>query len=48
MKRLLEELEESDLPYIVDLVDYNKCDDYFKQIIDKNYICVQASSKGLV
>jgi len=43
--RLEEELEESDLPYKVDLVDYNKCDDSFKRIIDKSYIPIHSPSK---
>lgn len=38
---LEEELEESDLPYKVDLLDYNKCDEDFKRIIGKNYVCLQ-------
>lgn len=43
--RLEEELEESDLPYKVDLIAYNQCDNNFKKIIDCNYVCIQTSSK---
>lgn len=43
--KLSEEFEESDLPYLVDLVDYNKCDDDFKKIIGHNYVCLQPSTK---
>lgn len=32
---LQEAFEESDLPFTVDLVEYDRCDDYFKQIIDQ-------------
>ena len=39
--RIEEELEESDLPYKVDLVNYNQCDDNFKKIIGNNYVCIQ-------
>lgn len=44
--KLEEEFEESDLPYKVDLVNYNKCDDNFKRIIGDKYICLQSSSKS--
>jgi predicted nucleotidyltransferase len=30
------ELEESNLPFSVDIVDYNQCDNSFKQLIDKD------------
>ena len=40
-----EEFEESDLPYKVDLVNYNTCDKEFKDRITKNYTCLQGSSK---
>ena len=39
--KLEEELEESDLPYKVDLINYQACDDTFKKIIQSNYICIQ-------
>lgn len=32
------DLEESNLPFKVDLVDYNECSEDFKQIIDKDLI----------
>jgi predicted nucleotidyltransferase len=35
------EFEESDLPYKVDLINYNSCDDDFKKIMDSNYVIVQ-------
>lgn len=38
---IINDFEESDLPYEVDLLDYNKFDDDFKKIIGKNYICIQ-------
>lgn len=41
---LEEALEESDLPHKVDLVYYSACDEAFKQLIKKSYICIQASS----
>lgn len=37
--------EESDLPYKVDLVDFHKCDGTFQNIILRNAVCIQASSK---
>lgn len=43
--QLEEDLEESDLPYRVDLVSYNKCDEDFKKIIGNKYVCIQYSSK---
>ncbi len=38
---IINDFEESDLPYKVDLVDYNKCDSDFKEIIGDTYICIQ-------
>lgn len=38
--KLEEELEESDLPYKVDIVNYHQCDDDFKNIMDKSNICL--------
>jgi len=35
---LKEAFEESDLPFFVDLVDYNKLDESFKKIIDSQAI----------
>lgn len=40
---LEEALEESNIPYKVDLVEYNKCADEFKKIIGDNYICITPS-----
>ena len=36
---------ESDLPFIVDIVDYNSCEDYFKKIIDKNNLKIYSLKK---
>lgn len=38
-----EDFERSNLPYKVDLVDWNKCDETFRKIISNDMICVQAS-----
>ena len=40
-----EEFEDSDLPYKVDLVNYNTCDRDFKERINKSYIQLQESRK---
>lgn len=32
------DLEESNLPFKVDLVDYNECSEDFKQLIDKDLV----------
>lgn len=43
---LLEEaLEASDLPYKVDLVNYQSCDEAFKKLIGSRYVCIQNSSR---
>jgi ribosomal protein S18 acetylase RimI-like enzyme/predicted nucleotidyltransferase len=42
---LEEDFEESDLPYKVDIIDFNKCDYDFRKIILQNYLCIQSSSK---
>jgi len=39
--KLQEEFEESDLPYKVDLVNYNLCDESFKKIIGTNYVSIK-------
>lgn len=39
--KMEEDFEESDLPYKVDIIDYNKSEDYFKDIMDKNNICLK-------
>lgn len=41
--KLEEAFEESDLPYKVDLVDWNTCDDEFKIILNRDIVCLQAS-----
>lgn len=42
--KLEEDFEESNLPYTVDLVNYNKCDSTFQEIIDRAYVCLQSGS----
>ncbi len=34
--RLMDDFEESDLPFKVDLADYNKCTNQFKELIDRD------------
>lgn len=36
-----EEFEESDLPYKVDIVDWNKCTDTFREMIKNDLIQIQ-------
>ncbi len=36
-----EDFEESDLPFTVDIVDWNMCDESFKKIIEKDLVCIQ-------
>jgi predicted nucleotidyltransferase len=36
-----EDFEESDLPYTVDLFDWNLCDDDFRQMIKKDWVLLQ-------
>lgn len=36
-----EDFEESDLPYKVDVVDWNKCSDDFRAIIKKDLVRIQ-------
>ena len=36
-----EDFEESDLPFTVDVVDWNMCDKNFKKIIRKDFVCLQ-------
>ncbi len=40
-----EDFENSDLPYKVDLVDWNKCDEVFKKIIKDGMVCIQTGDK---
>ena len=43
---LIEEaLEGSDLPYTVDLVNYQICELAFRKLIGSSYVCIQASSQ---
>lgn len=37
LSHIVEDFEQSDLPYKVDIVSYNKCDDEFKKIIGDHY-----------
>lgn len=41
-----EDFEESDLPYKVDIIDWNFCNKTFQQIIEKDLILIQASAKN--
>jgi len=36
-----EDFEESDLPYKVDIVDWNKCSDDFRELIKKDLVRIQ-------
>lgn len=45
LSKLQEELEDSDLPFTVDLVDYYKCDETFKKILDTQYVTFNNHSK---
>src|SRR5262249_40558704 len=38
-----EDFEESNLPYKIDMVDWQTCDPEFRSIIQNNLICLQAS-----
>ncbi len=42
-----EDFEESDLPYKVDLLDYNKCDEGFKKILNAQHIILLRSDNEL-
>lgn len=44
--KLEEELEESDLPYKVDLVDYNTCDKEFQKILKRTHVCIQQGARN--
>ena len=35
-----EDFEESDLPFTIDLIDFNLCDENFQSLIQKDYILV--------
>ncbi|HLC07121.1 MAG TPA: nucleotidyltransferase domain-containing protein [Candidatus Babeliales bacterium] len=41
LSRLDEDFEESDLPYKVDIVDWNKCSDTFRAIIKKDLVLIE-------
>jgi len=48
VKMLLREaFEESDLPFRVDIVDYNAISDSFRSIIDERFEIVQTAKAGL-
>ena len=36
-----EDFEESDIPFIVDIIDFNLCDESFKKIIQKDLVALQ-------
>ncbi len=40
-----DEFEESNLPYTVDIVNFNRCQPYFQEIIKKNYACLYQGSR---
>ncbi len=40
LQKMQEDFEESDLPFTVDLVDYNKCDETFKKILDYQHVAL--------
>lgn len=41
---LEEAFEESDIPFTIDLVNFNKCDADFQELMLRNYICIKRSS----
>jgi uncharacterized protein len=41
LEMLKEKLEESDLPFIVDVMEYQSASDFFKKIIDKEAISLE-------
>ena len=42
---LKEELEESNLPYKVDITNYHSCSEWFQNLMSAHNICIQASPK---
>lgn len=42
-----EDFEESDLPYKVDLIDWNNCSEAFQNIIKKDLVCIQTQGKQI-
>ena len=40
-----EDFEESDLPFTVDIIDLNSCNDNFKKAIQKDLTCIQEPKK---
>lgn len=43
---LEEAFEESDIPFTIDLVNFNKCDSDFQDIMLRNYVSIYESSKS--
>lgn len=41
LKNIIKDFEESDLPYKVDIVDWNKCSDDFRALIKKDLVQIQ-------
>lgn len=39
--RLKEEFENSNLPFRIDLLDWHRISDFFKEIIEKEYVILQ-------
>jgi predicted nucleotidyltransferase len=42
---IIEAFEESDLPFTVDIVDWNKCSDQFKELIGKDLVQIVVPSR---
>ncbi|MBM3611240.1 MAG: nucleotidyltransferase domain-containing protein [Alphaproteobacteria bacterium] len=40
--KIIEDFEESDLPYKVDLVDYSACDETFKKAINQHQVLLSS------
>lgn len=40
--KLIDDFQESDLPFKVDFTDYGKCDENFRRIIDKDLIEIKS------
>lgn len=44
--RIESDFEDSDLPYKVDLINWNKCDEAFKKIIKDSMICIYSGDQN--
>lgn len=47
LSQIEEDFKESDLPYKVDIVDWNMCDSIFQSIIEKDLILIQGNPELL-